>query len=334
VKLPLTSVEILTIVASDMISFKVGSVGTPLGIATQDRRAAVGGRMGPLAHLMPLSVKVGGPAATARSFRFQSIEDRNLAPQLVALATLNSLLESGGTGAGQTLRWSMTLYRKGVAPLRLDDQSTGAAADNDLVAGIAQPLTFLYNNPYASLALDSVAVDLQVAPGESLWTVRNVRLLDAAVRPGGTVHARCQLERWRGGLRTVDVSLHVPEEVPEGRYLLWVGGGPELTRYEAQRLPGRYRPASLDEAWKRIGDLRNSTRLYATLLARAPELTREGRDYPELPTSALALLSGGSAAEDVSRRGTQAILDEVRHPVNGHLHGEVLLEILVDRDAP
>jgi hypothetical protein len=334
VKLPLTSVEIITVVASDAISFKVGSVGAPLGMATQDRRAAVAGRLGPVARLMPMSVKIGGSAAAARSFRFESIEDRNLVPQLAALATLNSLLESGGTGAGQTVRWTMTLFRKGVRPLRLEDQTTGAAATNDLIAGIAQPLSFLYNNPYATLALDSLAIDMQVAPGESLWTVRNVRLLDATVKPGATLHARCQIERWRGGTRNVNLDLRVPEEVPDGRYLLWVGGGQELTRYEAQRLPGRYRPASLEEAWKRIGELRNTTGLYATLLARAPELTREGRDYPELPTSALALLSGGAAAEDVSRRGSQAILDEVRLPANGHLHGELLLEVVVDRDGP
>jgi hypothetical protein len=227
----------------------------------------------------------------------------------------------------------MTLFKKGLRPLRVDDEATGGGAATDFVSGIAQPLQFLYNNPYATLALDSLAVDVQVAPGESLWTVRNVRLMDAAVRPGGTVRVRCQLEQWRGDTRTVDVDLHMPEEVPEGRYLLWIGGGAELTRYEAQRLPGRYRPASLEEAWRRIGELRNTNKLYATLLARAPEVTREGRDYPELPTSALALLSGGTAADDVSRRGSQAILDEVRHPVNGHLHGEVLLEVVVDRDA-
>jgi len=179
-----------------------------------------------------------------------------------------------------------------------------------------------------------VAVRLAVEPGQDSWTLRGVQLMDAAVRPGGRVHVRCEVERWRSGRRTVDVELHVPEEVPEGRYLLWAGGGDELNRLESLRLPGRFRPASLDEAWQRIRNLRPADHLYVTLLARAPEVTRRGRDYPELPTSALALLSSGLSAEDATRRGNQAVLDEQRRPLGGHVAGEVQLEVMVDPNAP
>src|SRR5262245_17302159 len=56
VKLPLASAEITTVVASNLISFKLGSSVQPVGVATQDRRAAVAGQMGPVPRLMPLSV--------------------------------------------------------------------------------------------------------------------------------------------------------------------------------------------------------------------------------------------------------------------------------------
>jgi hypothetical protein len=126
----------------------------------------------------------------------------------------------------------------------------------------------------------------------------------------------------------------VPEEAPAGRYQLWVGGGSELMRFEAQRLPGRYRPTSLDEAWQRLASLRSSDAIYATLTARAPELTSEGRDYPELPLSALLVLASGSAAGERSRTGDTAFLDQARVPVNGVLRGELLLEVNVDPKAP
>ncbi len=334
VKLPMSSAEITTVVASDLLSFKLGSSGTPVGVATQDRRAAVAGRMGTTPRLMPLAVHLAEGAGPGSSYHFESIEDRALAPQIVALAALNSLMESGGTGAGQTVRWSLTLHRHGAAPLLLHDLATGANLTADLVSGITQPLTFLYNNPYSPLTLDSVGVELAVAPGQETWTLRRVELMKAAVRPGGMLGVRCEIERWRGERRTLELSLRVPEEAPGGRYVLWVGGGNELDRFEAVRLPGRFRPASLDEAWRRIASLRRADLLYATLLARAPEVTRQGRDYPELPTSALALLSSGLSAEDVSRSGNEALLDEQHQAVRGHVSGEVQLEVTVDPDAP
>jgi hypothetical protein len=171
-------------------------------------------------------------------------------------------------------------------------------------------------------------------PGRDQWTLRSARLLDAAVRPGGPLRIECELERWRGERLRVPVTMTVPEEAPEGRYLLWLGGGPELSRYEASRLPGRYRPTSLDDAWRRLADARSGDALYTTLFALSPEVTREGRDYPELPISALALMAGGQGAGDGGRRGDVARLDERRFPFAGPVRGELLLSVQVDPDAP
>jgi hypothetical protein len=334
VRLPLASASITTIVASDLTSFKLGSAGRPVGTAVQDRRTAVSGIVGPSPRLMPVSVAVSGTVAPRRSFHFESIEDRALAPQLISLAALNSLLESGGTGANQTLRWSLVLHRKGVPPLTISNVVVSENPSGDIAGGLGAPLRFLYNNPFTRLALDSVAVRLETSPGRDLWSLRAAQILDAAVRPGGTVRVRCEIERWRGEREAVTLALHMPEEVPPGRYVLWVGGGPEWSHFEAARLPGRYRPASLDEAWRRLADFHSSDRLYASLLARAPEITRDGRDYPELPASALPLLAGAQSAEDATRRGIQAILDQVARPFAGEVRGELQLEVDVDPQAP
>jgi len=334
VRLPLSTARIATIVASDLTSFKLGVRGRPVGTLTQDRRAAMSGRLGPSPRLLPITVDIDAAGRAPQRYRFGSIEDRLLAPQLVGIAALNSLLESGGGGANQTLRWKVRLVRRGAPALTLGDVVASDAPVGDLAAAVAAPLRFLFGNPFGALKLDSVTVSIEVVPGREQWALRSARLLDAAVRPGGTVRAECDVERWQGGRTTVPVSIVVPEEVPDGRYVLWLGGGTELTRYEASRLPGRYRPTSLEDAWRRLGDLRSGDALYATLFASAPEVTREGRDYPELPVSALALLAGGQSAGDGGRRGDAARLDERRVAFRGPLRGELLLAIQVDSKAP
>ncbi|HYM80797.1 MAG TPA: hypothetical protein VEY91_05225, partial [Candidatus Limnocylindria bacterium] len=166
-----------------------------------------------------------------------------------------------------------------------------------------------------------------------LWTLRSAEVLGASVRPGGTVTVRCEVERWRGGRETHTLRLPVPEEFPDGRYVLWLGGGPELTRYESERLPARYRPISLDEAWRRMAEMRTSNRLYGALIAKAPEVTAGGLDYPELPTSALAVLASGQTAGDRSRRGDRVVSSEQRVEFDGPVRGELQLEVTVDTKA-
>ncbi|MGH7730956.1 MAG: SpoIVB peptidase S55 domain-containing protein [Candidatus Eiseniibacteriota bacterium] len=334
VRLPLSTARIATIVASQLTSFKLGVRGRPVGTLTQDRRAAMSGRLGPSPSLLPLTVDVAGPGRPAQRFRFGSIEDRLLAPQLVAIAALNSLLESGGSGANQTVRWRVRLVRRGAPALTLGDVIASDAPAGELAGALAAPLRFLFNNPFGALRLDSVAVAIEAVAERTQWTLRSARLLDTTVRPGGTVRVECDVERWHGGRTRIPLVVAVPEEVPDGRYVLWLGGGPELSRYEAQRLPGRYRPTSLEEAWRRLANLRSGDALYATLFASAPEVTRDGRDYPELPVSALALMAGGQGAGDGGRRGDAALLDERRVAFAGPVRGELLLSVQVDAKAP
>jgi hypothetical protein len=333
VRMPLATAEIVTIVPNSVSSFKLGMRGREVGVATQDRRVAVGGSIGGHASMLPVAVTVRAQGRDAQTFHFEALEDRSLAPSLIPVAAMNSVLESGGTGAGQTVRWRLRLAAHGRPPLDIHDVSAGETALNDLVTGVGLPLRYLFNNPYRRLALDSISVAIEVRPERDQWTLRAARLENIAVRPGGIARVRCELERWRGGRDIRTIELPIPEEMPPGRYTVWVGGGGELTRFEAQRSPAHFRPTSLEDAWRRLGASRSDDALYASLIARAPEVTTEGRDYPELPSSALVLLAGGASTAD-RRRSDTAWMGESRVPFDGAVQGELQLELMVDDRAP
>jgi hypothetical protein len=334
VRLPLSTARITTVVASDYVSFKVGSRGREVGVVTQDRRSGVSGLIGPRVPLLPLAVHIEGARSKTQHFRFEVVEDRLLVAQLAGLATLNGLLESGGTGPGQTLAWTLTLHRHDAPALVLRDLTAGESPTGEAAGAINGPLAFLFGNPFERLRLDSIEVAIQVSPGRRLSSLRSARLLDAAVRPGGRARVECQVERWRGPTETRVIEVPVAAELPDGRYGLWVGGGAELSRYEATRFPARYRPTSLDDAWRRLGGRRASDALYAVVVAVAPAVTAAGRDYPELPGSAAAVLSSGLAAGDAARRAEATLLDETRLPFGDVTRGELLLVLTVDSKAP
>lgn len=334
VRLPLSTASIVTVVASDYSSFKLGARGREIGVVSQDRRAGVTGTIGPRARLLPMTVTITGLRPAAQRFRFEMVEDRALAPALAGIATLNSLLEAGGTGGNQTLAWTLRLHRRGAEPLVLDDVAAGDNPPADVANGVGGPLAFLFGNPFATLTLDSVEVSVRAAPGRSQWTLREARLLRAAVRPGGVVRVECRLERWRGPVETRVLELRVPEELPAGSYRVWVGGGPELTRLEAARAPARYRPTSLDDAWWRFARLRRGTTLHAVVLAGAAGVTAGGRDYPDLPRSADALLASGLSASGQDRRSGDELVGEVALSFAGAVRGELLLSLTVDPKAP
>jgi len=333
VRLPLSTAHITTVLGSLSSSFKLGVPGTPVGTATQDRRTAVAGRLGPAPRLLPIRVRVAGASPRAQVFRYETIDDRTLLPQLVSTAALNSLLESGGEGAMQTVRWSLVVWRGG-RTLRLADVSAGESPLADVVSSIAAPVRFLASNPYARFHADSLVIELETHAGREQSSLRGATLVASRVRPGGVARVRAELERWRGPRETVVLDVPVPEELPDGRYLLQIAGGLEADRFTAARLPARFRPTSLEDAWDRLGEARRSDVLFAALWARAPEIDSDGDDLPELPTSALALLAPPQQAGDRARRGDWALVQETRRSAEGVVRGELLLELVVDRQAP
>ena len=333
VRLPLSTAHITTILGSLTNSFKLGTPGTSVGTATQDRRTAVAGKLGPAPRLLPIHVRVSGAGPRPQVFDYESIDDRSLLSQLVATAALNSLLESGGTAAMQTVSWTLSIWRGGRV-LRLSDVSAADSPLNDVAGDLGAPVRFLAANPFARFHADSLRIELETHAGRALSTLRGASLVASRVRPGSVAHVRAELERWRGARETVTLDVPVPEELPDGRYLLHVAGGGEADRFAAARLPGRFRVVSLDDAWDRLGELRRSDVLFAGLWARAPEIDTDGDDLPELPTSALALLAPPQQAGDRARRGDWALVEEVRRPEDVVVRGELLLELVVDRQAP
>ena len=333
VRLPLSTADIVGILPSLSNSFKLGEPGIPVGTATQDRRAAVAGRLGAVPALLPIRVVVESQGLPVQRFHFESIEDRGLIPQLLSTALVNSIMESGGGGAQQSARWTLDLWHGGQV-LHLSDAVAGESPMSDIVAAVVSPLRFIYNNPFQRVRLDSVTIRAQIQPGRAQWVLRAATLGAPSVRPGGLLRVTAEVEPWRGLRETRALDLRVPHDLPDGKYVLWLGGGNEADRYTAVRLPGRYRPTSLADAWRRLGGVRTSDALHAMLWARAPEVTTDGEDYPELPPSALAVLAPPQSAGDHVRRGDWALAAEEFTTFPGVMRGELLIEVNVDSKAP
>jgi hypothetical protein len=283
--------------------------------------------------LLPIRVSVRGARPHPQQFAFESVDDRSLLPQLLSAAVLNSLLESGGTGVMQTIRWSLTVWQGGRS-LKLADVAAGEGPLNEVASTVGAPVRFLVSNPYQRFRADSIVVTLDTEPGREQSTLRSARLATASVRPGGVAHVSAQIERWRGARSTLTLDVPVPEELPDGHYVLELAGGAEFDRFVATRLPARFRAISLEDAWQRLGNSRRSDALYVGVWARAPEVSMDGDDLPELPTSALALLASPLQSGDRVRRGDWALVHEIHSNTDGVLRGELILDLVVDHLAP
>lgn len=325
---PLSLAEVTTIVASNLNSFKMGTPTEQVGTITQDRRAAVAGKVGPIPRMLPLVIRVRSgadfataSAAPADTYRFDLVRHRLLAPQLAGIATVNALATAAGTVPEATWRYRLSLTLPGGKPLVLEDTATGVLQSAS--TQLSGPLGLLLDNPFAPFDADSLALDVTVLAGPSRAQVWSARVEPTVARPGDEVRVIATLRDFRGGQHDVIVPLVVPEEAADGRLVVAVGGGGALDRQEALRLPGRHRAVSLASLLDRLADRRRDDHVYAALYGPGLEPTVDGVAYPDLPGFAQRMMAADRATRPGDPWGRLAPLAErgrdVAAPVAGLL---------------
>jgi hypothetical protein len=335
-RLPISTAEITAVLPSLESSFKIGHPVTAVGTLTQDRRAGIAGVLGQPPSMLPVTVRVSGLGAPPDTFRYQAARQRQLVPTALQVATANSVLARGGLPSEATLRWKLSArFRpQGGAErtLELNDLTAGNeafSAVNDMIV----PVGDLLDNSWAPVDLERLDYDIQVEPRTEALIVRSVQLDRPRARPGDTVRATVELESYRGATETQTLTFRVPDTMPAQTLVLFVGGGNDWARFDANAAPGRYGAHSLDELVDRLEKLPKSSRLYLAAYGANREVTIRGRDYPDLPRSTQVVLTQTDVKDLTSRWGRASLLTQSSRDLDRFVSGGATLQLEVSPTA-
>ena len=218
-------------VSSLSVPFKVGSLlGAPNAVLTEDRRAAVAGRMGAQPDAIRLSVTVDD-LSTGRSRTLQAriVRDDLLTVPLVAIASLEALdrgLDRIGPGTARTIYriQGRGLPGPGVfARDAVDYSATDVSAR--LLGDFLGTLQTLVTNRFQDIGLTSVDLRVQVTQARQTAAIVRARPLASQVRPGERVGVEVELLPFRGQPETRILTLEIPPDAAPGTVSVTVRGG-------------------------------------------------------------------------------------------------------------
>jgi hypothetical protein len=294
VAMPLSRAHVLMTLASSMSSTKVITTGGVIGTLTQDRTTAIMGKLGAGPPMIPVDVTLETPAAL-KKFHFETIENPQLTPTLVALATYNGIIGNPAYGEGSTLSLDGTIALKGHTPVHLEDLF--APTDTQLAGGYSVALDVLgafariYSNPYEIPQVDHVDLHVTMLAERRSAVIDSAWVEKSEVSPGETVAVKVLMKPYRGVSFVQEIPVTVPSQSVHGTLELMISDAETLNRNiqflaatSQARLPG------LEELIQLINRERHNDRLYATLLQPTPTLLVEDKEMPNAPTSAINVL--------------------------------------------
>jgi SpoIVB peptidase S55 len=224
----LMNATIFQVVQGQLQNIKIGAVGVPVGIVSQDRPAGIGGTIGVMPRMFGVHVHVtDGDSGAGRDFHFQVIPSTEIAPVVVPVGSQGAIERALNRSGQGTATVRMVLYGRGLPkPVVRENMFYGASGiAGRALAELPQAMTLLFDNDFKDVDPTAIDLDVRVTSAQETATIVEAEGPHDPVAPGDTVHVRVTVRPFRGAPRTQDVALAIPVKAVAGPATLVVRAG-------------------------------------------------------------------------------------------------------------
>ncbi len=301
VELPMAPAEVVHMLADWIGGFHIVNVGPSVGAILEDRQAAIVGRLGHQARMIPFEIKVRGGDYDEQTIRFSVISNSELTPLLGAVATANALFVSNGYTDKTTVlaRGSLRLRDLPELPIEMAfATSQGIDPGLGIATTLFATLQGLWSNPFRPVEIEALQLTLDVRPEPRSYRVESLRYDRGSLRPGQALTVHCTLRGFRGETFTQELEIPLPESLPrDGTLTLAVSSPAGIDRVLGSPVARRLSTArDLDAVIEALKQQRSAHRLTGVVYEAGGTVVSRGFLFSDLPPTAERLLSLGAPA--------------------------------------
>ncbi len=328
ISMPLATSEVITVMPSALSSFKLANSGPAVGRFERDHTYGSVGRIGSVAHTVPLVVRVLG--AVERRFDLRLAEMPQFLPALAALGCLGAWDVASGTGGVRSVDLALRIDLGDSPerpPLALEQSFEGATAAADAVGFVASVLGYVAQNELAPLEVRAIEVDARLQAEPRAATLTFVRPSRTRLAPGEALDLQIDARGWRGESVRWSEKIVVPSGLPDGKYSLLVGDGGSADAARLALAPAP--PARIEQALEFLRSLHSTSDLVVLGVLSGAGLSTGGELLPRLPGSMRSIWGAmGSRSATVVRN---AIVQVEAHRRDRPLAGLLRLDVEIRR---
>ena len=294
VNLPMATGKVHTVVSSVSRSFKLGSALEIVGALTTDEYAAVFGRIGAEARMIPVTIGIDRyNDAEERVYNCRVTDNRLYTPMLLRSAVSGAALYLGDLPPDHMIEYKVAIGLEDAESITFENVSTSLGLAEMIVESVGS-VTLLMNNPFKKIDIKSIDFDVRIVPKNIVSHIWSVDLSDSKVKAGRNIDIGVVVESVRAKKKKYRCSLKIPEDLAPGKYELTVCGSSDYERFLRKVVPYKFIAQSLPSLIEAINNSLQIDRdkLYCLLRLPSGGVAVEKAELPDLPaTKALVLQS-------------------------------------------
>jgi hypothetical protein len=330
IRVPMATAEVVTVLSNSYSSFKISNLGQTVGAFEQDRQAGIQGRIGQIAEMTPVTVRVQGVGNKPREYHSRIADVPLFTPMLIGSSVLAGLDSASYTAGSQSVDLDARFRLRGHGDLRIRQSFDGDSAGVDVAAYVLAVAGYLVQNPLEKVSFEEIEVEVTQSVEPRAATLVGANADRTVVRPGERVGLSLDLVAWRGERFRRSLTLTLPEDLPAGRYSLIVGDGSSVDAARMALEPAT--PVTFPQALDFLRSIHSRRDLMVLGIYGGPGLSVAGEIMPRLPGSVRSLWSAASSGSAAPLRTT--IAQEHREEMDVPMDGAVRIDLEVRRRDP
>lgn len=306
IDMPMTTAFINGIIASQEVSFKMGSPVETVGHITQDRNWSIGGQLGaPTRTIDAEFVVTDGERGVKRDYKVRAAVQRDLTPSLLYGSLMNAVQSVSPPNVGTT-RGTVEVWPKGMAPIRREnvfatgerrsqfEQLFGDPLSGMPMAELLQIMQVLENNTFGAVPIERIKVTVDVSEKRSIAAIERAYADRKRVKPGDRVKLGVVLQPANAPKEVREFEVEIPRNIPGGKLSIGVSSGDSADRMRQALQITRPAAKTLPQILDRIADREQNDQLVVEVAQPVVGVAVSGRELPNLPNMVVEVLTGAN----------------------------------------
>ncbi len=223
----MTTAYVVSIFPSYQDSVKLGSPIRTVGRIFQDRPFSVGGVIGPMPQMVPLTVSVNDLSAKRRKdFHVRIINHPLLTGQFVSQVAGAVIEQIHGQPGDSMATVALDVDAEEIGHIKRTNTFYDATAiDQSATGDLDSLMRLLSSNPFYPLSVKSVKMTVTIQNRHDTAEIDHLFLTQSKFAPGDTVNVGVVLKPYKRPLYTRMVPIKIPQNTADGTLTLNVQGG-------------------------------------------------------------------------------------------------------------
>jgi hypothetical protein len=328
VRVPMATAEVVTVLSSSNNSFKISNTGKVIGAFEQDRKMGIQGRIGAVAPMIPMVLRVHSEKPREYHMRLATLPE--FMPLLVGSGLVAGLEAASYTSGSQSLEMTAHLRLRQYGDLEVRQSFDGNNATAEASAFLLSIVSYLTQNTLEKVDLEGVEVDLAQTDQPSFANLVGASASRTVVHPGDQVTLNLDFAPYRGETFHHRLSVAIPGDLNPGRYSLLVGDGASADGARLSLAPAE--PVTFHQALALLRSFHSRRDLMVLGIAAGPGLSVAGEAMAQLPGSVRSLWGAAATGGAVGLRS--AIVQEQREAMPVPIQGLLRVDLEVRRRVP